>query len=77
MNQIYCVKCRKFVETRDVKQKTTKKIVKCFKASVLFEERKSQNLYAQVEKGLSMIRLILCHLKCTCPDIISPDLAQS
>jgi len=24
MNQIYCVKCRKFTETRDVKQKTTK-----------------------------------------------------
>jgi len=23
MNQIYCVKCRKFTETRDVKQKTT------------------------------------------------------
>jgi len=41
MNQIYCVKCRKFTETRDVKQKTT---VKCFKASVLIAERKSQNL---------------------------------
>ena len=24
MNQIYCVKCRKFTETKDVKQKTTK-----------------------------------------------------
>jgi len=24
MNQIYCVKCHKFTETRDVKQKTTK-----------------------------------------------------
>jgi len=24
MNQIYCVKCRRFTETRDVKQKTTK-----------------------------------------------------
>jgi len=24
MNQIYCVKCRKFMEMRDVKQKTTK-----------------------------------------------------
>jgi len=24
MNQIYCVKCRKFTETRDVKHKTTK-----------------------------------------------------
>jgi len=24
MNQIYCVKCRRFAETRDVKQKTTK-----------------------------------------------------
>ena len=24
MNQIYCVKCCKFTETRDVKQKTTK-----------------------------------------------------
>ena len=25
MNQIYCVKCHKFTETRDVKHKTTKK----------------------------------------------------
>jgi len=24
MNKIYCAKCRKFTETRDVKQKTTK-----------------------------------------------------
>jgi len=24
MNQIYCVKCRKFTETREMKQKTTK-----------------------------------------------------
>ena len=24
MNKIYCVECRKFMETRDVKQKTTK-----------------------------------------------------
>ena len=24
MNQIYCVKCQRFTETRDVKQKTTK-----------------------------------------------------
>ena len=24
MNKIYCVKCRKFTETRDVKPKTTK-----------------------------------------------------
>ena len=41
MNKIYCVKCRKFTETRDMKQKTT---VKCFKAFALFVERKSQNL---------------------------------
>ena len=24
MNQIYCVKCRRFTETKDIKQKTTK-----------------------------------------------------
>ena len=55
-------------------QKTT---IKCFKASVLFAETKSQNLLAQVEKGLSMTQLILCHLKCTCRVTTSQDQAQS
>jgi len=44
MNKIYCVNCREFTETGDVIQKTTKATVKCFKASVLFAERKSQYL---------------------------------
>ena len=37
MNQIYFVKCRRFTETKDIKQRTTKK---CYKASARFVERK-------------------------------------
>ena len=44
MNQIYCVKCRRFTETRDIKQITTKNNTKCFKANALFVERKRASL---------------------------------
>ena len=55
-------------------QKTT---VRCFKASVLFVEGKSQNLLTQVEKGLTMTQLILYHLKWTCQVTTSQDQARN
>jgi len=48
MNKIYCFKCRKYTETRDVKQKTKqqKTTFKCFKASVFVEGKKSEFISA-------------------------------
>jgi len=77
MNQIYCVKCRKFTEMRDVKQKTTKNNRQMLQGICVVCGTKKSKFISASGKGLSMTQLILCHLKCTCQVTTSQDQAQN
>jgi len=76
MNQIYCVKCREFTETRDVKQKTTKNNRQMLQGICVVCGMKKSKFISASGKGLSMTQSTVFHLKCTCQVTTLQDLAQ-
>ena len=77
MDKMYCVKCQRFTETKDVKQKTTKNNRQMLQGICVVCGTKKSKFISTSGKGFLNDTIILYHLKRTCPDIISPDLAQS
>ena len=74
---MYCVKCRQFTKTRDVKQKTTKNNRQMLQGICVVCGTKKSKFISASGKVFIKTQLILCHLKCTCPVTTSQDLARN
>ena len=77
MNQIYCVKCRRFTETKDIKQKTTKNNCLMLQGICVVCGKKKSKFISASEKDISMTHSVFFYLKCTCRVTTSQDQAQS
>ena len=78
MNQIYCVKCQRFTETRDVKQKTTKNNRQMLQGiCVACGTKKSMFIKSQEGKGFWTTQSTVCHWKCTFRVTTSQDQARN
>ena len=76
MNQIYCVKCRRFTETKDIKQNNKKQPSSASRHLCCLRKEKVK-IYKRKWKSLSMTQSTVFHLKCTCRVTTSQDQAQS
>ena len=77
MNQIYCVKCRRFTETKDIKQKTTKNNCQMLQGICVVCGKKKSKFISASEKDISMTHSVVFYFKCTCRVTTSQDQAQS
>ena len=77
MNQIYCVKCRKFTEPRDVKQKTTKNNRQMLQGICVVCGTKKSKFISASGKGFINHRINSLPLEMHMPGHNFTDLAQS
>ena len=77
MVEIYCLKCRKFTETKNVEKVQTFNNRQLLQGICVVCGMKKSKFISASGKGLSMTQSTVFHLKCTCRVTTSQDLAQN